>query len=98
MIPYEMRRPVYEAALSRYGVYSQLWKAIEEMSELTNEIAKDHAGGSTQEALIDEIADVTIMMEQLRLIYDVNEAVQERIDFKMRRLAQRIGYEGGGLE
>lgn len=91
---YEERRPVYEAAIDHYGVDCQIWKAVEEMAELTKELCKvqnSRQVGATREAMVDEIADVTVMMEQLRIIFDVNDDVQERIGFKVHRLAQRIG-------
>ncbi len=96
MIPYEERRAVYEAAIAHYGEESQIWMAVEEMSELTKELAKLHREkGTTVEALVDEIADVTIMMEQLRLIFKANEDVQARIGFKVTRLQERIRLDAG---
>lgn len=91
MIPYEQRKTVYEEAIAHYGPESQIWIAVEEMAELMKELAKGHRpGGTTAEALVDEIADVTIMMEQLRILFNINQPVQDRIDYKVRRLAQRI--------
>lgn len=89
---YEERRPIYEAAIAHYGENCQIWKAIEEMAELAKEISSLQTKDSAyREDIVDEIADVTIMMEQLRLIFNANDDVQKRIDFKVRRLAQRIG-------
>lgn len=91
MIPYEERREVYLAAIDHYGTENQIRKAIEEMAELTKEICKLYpGGGTTRDRMVDEIADVTIMMEQLRILFNVNSDVQERIDFKVSRLADRI--------
>lgn len=91
MIPYEERKAVYEAAIAHYGEDSQIWVAVEEMAELMKELAKEHRpSGTTLEALVDEIADVTIMMEQLRLIFNINDAVQHRMDYKIKRLLNRI--------
>ena len=95
-IPYEERREVYLTAISHYGSDCQIWKAIEEMSELTKELCKlQNSGGSARANMVDEIADVTIMMEQLRILFNMNNDVQERIDYKVRRLACRIVAEGG---
>ena len=92
MIPYEVRKAVYGDAIAHYGRESQIMMAVEEMAELTKELAKAfRPAGTTREQLMDEIADVTIMMEQLRLVFDMNEEVQGRIDYKVQRLAQRIG-------
>lgn len=96
MITYAERRDVYLAAIEKYGSDCQIWKAVEEMAELTKELCKvqnSRQVGATRESIVDEIADVTIMMEQLRLIFNVNDDVQERIDFKVQRLAGRIGME-----
>lgn len=88
---YEERRPVYEAAIAHYGMDSQIWMAVEEMSELTKELAKLHRpSGATLGDLADEIADVTIMLEQLRIMFGVNGIVQNRMGYKVQRLAQRI--------
>lgn len=91
-IPYEERRAVYEAAIEHYGVDCQIWKAVEEMSELVKELAKlQNGGGTTHEDLVDELADVTIMMEQLRLLFGANKDVRARMDYKVIRLARRMG-------
>lgn len=94
MITYAERRDVYLAAIEKYGSDCQIWKAVEEMSELTKELCKlQNGGGATRESIVDELADVTVMVEQLRILFNVNDDVQERIDFKVQRLAGRIGME-----
>ena len=100
---YEERRVVYEAAIEHFGEDVQIWVTLEEMSELVKALAKLYRSPSWAPmeplitALVDELADVTIMMEQLRIIYDLNEAVKDRMDFKLDRLQQRIaaGIEEG---
>lgn len=95
-LSYEERRAVYGEAIKHYGDDVQLWVALEEMSELIKALAKLYRAPEWApmeplvQALIDEMADVTIMIEQLRIIFDANEAVQERMDFKLERLAARI--------
>lgn len=98
-IDYDHRKKVYDAAIAHWGADYQTLKAIEEMAELTKAISKDfYSVGGTTDELVDEIADVTIMMEQLRMIYGVDRAVQDRIDYKIRRLAGRLGMSGCGEE
>lgn len=41
-------------------------------------------------AIIEEVADATIMLEQLRLIFGINEEVCEAMDAKIERLKERI--------
>ena len=91
MIPYEARWAVYTVAWDQYGSKRQIWKVVEEMAELTVELAKLQSGGATRDSVIDEITDVTIMMEQLKSLLGLNEVVQDRMDFKIRRLAERLG-------
>lgn len=87
---YERRAEIYMQAIAKYGAEAQTRMAIEEMSELTKEICKLYRGEQNHNALTDEIADVTIMMEQLRLVFGVNDEVEERVDYKARRLRDRM--------
>ena len=90
-INYEERKKVYQAALRKWGVDLQTMMAVEEMSELTKEICKIKRGKMDLDALADEIADVTIMLEQLREIYGLNDAVCNHMDAKILRLQSRVG-------
>ena len=90
-INYEDRKKVYQAALNKWGVDLQTMMAVEEMSELTKEICKIKRGKMDLDALADEIADVTIMLEQLREIYGLNNAVCDHMDAKILRLQSRVG-------
>jgi len=74
-----------------YGAESQKDMAIEECSELTKAILKERRGKGTATDVIDEIADVLIMCEQLKIMYDCESAVNERIDYKIKRQLARIG-------
>ena len=90
-INYEDRKKVYQAALRKWGADLQTMMAVEEMSELTKEICKVKRGKADLDALADEIADVTIMLEQLREIYGLNDAVCDHMDAKILRLQSRVG-------
>lgn len=90
-IGYEERKQTYAHALFRYGPEAQIMMAIEEMSELMKELSKRRRGRDNLAAIAEEIADTTIMLEQLRLIFDVNDAVCAQIDNKILRLQQRVG-------
>lgn len=80
---------IYRQAIAQYGVEPQCKMAIEEMAELTNALMKFDRGRNTVEDIIDEIADVKIMMSQLAIIYG-KDNVQKRIDYKIQRLANRL--------
>lgn len=89
-ISYEDRKRVYGKALCAYGMETQLTVAIEEMSELTKEICKTFRGQQNTEAIAEEVADVTIMMEQIRYILGINDEVCTMMDIKIERLQERM--------
>ena len=82
---------ILEKAIEVYGADLQKQVAIEEMAELTKEICKDLRGKGNREHIIEEMADVCIMLDQLMIIYDIetNEMLDE-IDIKTARLEERI--------
>lgn len=80
----------YSAAVTHYGKQSQVVIAMEEMAELTKELSKDLRCNGDLGAISEEIADVEIMLEQLKIIYR-NRAMVDRIRAeKLIRLADRI--------
>lgn len=89
-ISYEERAEVYANALSTFGPNMQLIVALEEMAELQKEITKALRGDLHPMHLAEEVADATIMLEQLRQIFNINEPVCEMMDSKILRLQQRI--------
>lgn len=78
--------------INTYGSRPQQDMAIEELSELQKAILKYRRfpNKETERDIIDEIADVSIMLEQLKIIYSCSKKVEERIDYKIDRQIQRI--------
>ena len=76
-----------------YGIKSQSLIAIEEMSELTKELCKDQRGYNRLKEITEELADVSIMVEQLICLYDCNDEVSKMIDYKLERQLRRIEQE-----
>jgi len=66
---------------------------IEEMSELTKELSKSQRGEDNRAHVAEEIADVEIMLAQMKIIFNCSEEVEEWKDKKLQRLAGRIGYD-----
>lgn len=89
-VSYEERTVVYNTALLIYGESIQLVVALEELSECQKEICKTLRGTGDMEHLAEEIADATIMLEQVRLIYGVNDLVCQKMDEKIKRLVDRM--------
>lgn len=65
-----MINPILRKAIAIYGTENQTIKAVEEMAELTKELAKALIGKADNDHIREEIADVEIMLEQLKDIYD----------------------------
>ena len=99
-IPYEERLEVYLKAIWKFGTSLQMLVAIEEMSEVIKSITKmerrfhqPHTAEELAEckaSIIEEVADATIMLEQLRLIFGINDEVCEAMDAKIERLKERV--------
>lgn len=89
-INYEKRAKVYTDALSTFGANIQLVVALEELSEAQKEICKALRGGANIYHLAEEVADATIMLEQVRQIFAINEEVCKAMDAKVLRLQQRV--------
>ena len=83
---------IYKAALEKWGPEAQTNMAVEETAEFLNALAKLKRGRCSVTDLIDEIADVTIMMEQMALLYG-KEEVDIRKSFKINRLKYRLGFD-----
>lgn len=81
---------LYAAAVKKYGKISQLIMCMEEMAELTKEISKSIRGADNSSAISEEIADVEIMLEQLRVIYHNRSEVDTIKADKLCRLAYRM--------
>jgi len=88
---------VYKKAIETFGIEPQRKTAIEEMAELINAMMKYDRGRNSKDDIIEEIADVTIMMQQLAIIYG-QEEVQQQIDFKTNRLANKLKEKGALLD
>ena len=84
-------------AINRYGTKAQLMMVLEEMSELQKEICKWFRGKRDPEAIADELADVEIMLEQVKMIFDLHGEVNEHIDRKIERLRDRLSPPEGRM-
>ena len=86
-------KPIYNQAIEHYGVNSQIDIAIKEMSELTKALLKHRRYGTedTYKAIREELADVEICLEQIKLIYLIDDKSLEFIkNFKLDRLKKRM--------
>ena len=81
----------YQRALKTWGKEPQMLQVIEEMSELTKDILKNINRKKDNVAeLIEETADVEIMLEQLKCCYGINDAVEKYKAEKLVKINQRL--------
>lgn len=86
---------VCAAAVETYGFEDQMLQAIEELSELQRAITRVIKAPADRDNLHEEVADVEIMLMQLRHIFDEDE-IDEWKDSKLERLARMVGVEIDG--
>lgn len=81
---------IMEMALERYGREAQEDMAIEEMGELIVAIMHLRRERIAVRELAEEIADVEIMLMQLKTAHDIHELVEQIKDIKIDRLEKRL--------
>lgn len=86
----DQREEIYSVAFNVWGAHAQELMAVEEMSELTQALSKHFRGKTDLVNIVEEIADVRIMLEQLEMLFDCSAAVQGALDYKIERLQERL--------
>ena len=95
-----MDRKILRKAIDTYGTKAQMMQCIEEMAELIQAINKYFRANTDEEmakayiSVIEEISDIQIMLEQMRIVFG-DKAVDEQITAKLSRLEKRLK---GGAE
>lgn len=79
---------IMKAAIECFGEQAQEKVAMEECAELIQAIIHKHRG--REHNIAEEIADVEIMLEQLKIINDCVEEVADIRKGKIERLFNRI--------
>ena len=88
----QSRHNVLKTAIDTFGTEKQIEKFQEECAELSLAIIRYKNNPSDPqvcEDLIDEIADVTIMLEQATILFPKN-LIDKRINYKIQRLETRL--------
>jgi NTP pyrophosphatase (non-canonical NTP hydrolase) len=94
----ERRKEIEGRAINTYGEQPQVDTCIEEMSELTKAILKYRRAENKnkneaeylEDDIIEEIADVQIMLDQMRIIFGDTSSQEE---YKLNRLWARMEAE-----
>lgn len=88
-----IRDGLYKKALNTYGIQAQIGMVFEEMSELQKELCKYLRGKAPVEQQVriaEEIADVEIMLDQMKIYFKNHEAVEKYKKYKIKRLGQNL--------
>ena len=82
---------LYQRALRVWGKEPQMLQVIEEMSELIKEILKNvNRKKDNIDEIIEEAADVEIMLGQLKCCYDIADKVRAYKAEKLKVIAKRL--------
>lgn len=81
---------IYRQAIEKWGAESQIYMLFEEMSELQKEICKNKRGEANFHRIAEEIADVEIMIGQMKLLFSIKDAVENFKKYKLERLKDRL--------
>lgn len=82
--------PLFEA-VKTFGTLPQIVMFMEEAAELTQALSKNIRGKDNRSDIIEEMADVLIMVEQIKIIFEVDEKeIQDIIEVKLKRIEERI--------
>ena len=82
------RIELYKKAIDLWGVEAQRNMAFEELGELNTVLARDRRGRATKEDILSELADVTIMCEQMGYILGF-ENYEKAVNDKLIRLRDK---------
>ena len=90
------RENIYKMAINFYGIEHQILKTFEEFAELTKELCKyldGEAPVGQQIRIAEEIADVEVMLDQLKIYFNTHDGVEKYKTYKVKRLRQNITKE-----
>lgn len=81
-----------QTIISTYGVNPQVDMAIEECSELIKALLKFRRKptDATRKDIIEELADVQIMLHQMNIIFECEDEVESVMEYKINRQMERI--------
>ena len=94
-----MNKEILKKAIETYGTHNQMLKCVEECGELARAVSRilielsSGDGFTTEESLAnleEELADVSIMVEQMLMMFKCEKDVNQYIEFKLDRLEERL--------
>ena len=87
---YMTREEFYKEVVKTYKIH-QVVIAVEELSELQKELCKALRGNPNHDNMTEEIADVEIMLEQMKIYFEIKEdEIEEMKKLKIERTIKRL--------
>jgi len=86
---------IYQATIARWGIDAQYDQAIEECAELIAALKHFKRGKICRQEVIDELADVTLMLGQLRWMFG-EDLVESATSKKLKKLKQLLDEDEKG--
>ena len=83
-------KEIYRQALEKWGKIPQTIMLFEEMAELQKELSKNLRGKDNIYSIAEEIADVEVMIEQMKLLFEIEDDVKVWKYRKLKRLEERL--------
>lgn len=85
-------KSIYEKALEKWGIETQILMCIEELSELIHALVKygRKINGSSKDKIAEEIADVELMIEQMKVAFNIQKLDIENL--KLKKIQRLEGY------
>ena len=87
----ENKRTIHRV-ISVFGAQNQKMQALEELMELQSALFENvHRETDNRKNIVEEVADVEIMLAQIKEIFDIKpKEIEEIQDYKLRRLDHTI--------
>lgn len=94
-----MNREILQKAINTYGETAQQDMVIEEALELALSILKFRRAAKgfdtntilkRRDNIIEESADTRIMLEQVNMMFECEDEVNKKIEYKINRLKERL--------
>ncbi len=91
MLLTKTQEKIINTAIHGYGIANQRLKCLEELSELAKELCKDGIGQGNKCHIAEEIADVEIMLEQMKVYFGIDDEVRYSAKIKLKQLGEKVG-------
>lgn len=94
----EETRTLLKAAVDHWGVPAQMLVLAEECSELSAAATRVLTGKGTEDDLLEEMADVTLMLSQMVHSLEAGSRFDQVVEKKLKKLRKRLESQGAKID